>query len=55
MVAVTGESLLWADSNHSYRPSKEREGDGNKSKESFHGCVLSNRRNKIAQRRISIS
>lgn len=52
MVAVTGESLLWADSDHSYSASNEREGDGNKRKQSFHGCTLSYRRNKIAQRRI---
>jgi len=55
MVVVTGESLLWTDSDHSYSASNERESDSNKRKQSFHECTLSYRRNKIPQRRISIS
>jgi hypothetical protein len=39
MVAVTSKSLLWADRDHSYSASNERKGDGNKRKQSFHGCT----------------
>jgi hypothetical protein len=39
MIPVTGESWLWADSDHSYRASNERESDRNKRKQSFHGCT----------------
>jgi hypothetical protein len=55
MVVVTGESLLWTDGDHSYSASNERESNGDKRKQSFHGFTLSERHDKIAQRRISIS
>jgi hypothetical protein len=37
MIAVTGERLLWAESDHSYSASNERESNGNRRKQSIHG------------------
>jgi hypothetical protein len=39
MIAVTRERWLWADSDHSYSASNERESNGNRRKQSFHGCT----------------